>query len=189
MPHPGSLVLSPRPLPIHMHPSTFNKLYTDMPPFFQSTKFYWNARANRKVWRWDLDWDNVGTFLKVAGSEFRTDGTMQLKEPSSISWCNVRMAGGSFSHRILELRHVSLCLQAAHFTCSLSSYLCGFYTTAHGLNFSQITTEIARIEQLKRNVLTYTTIHKKCKNTSAFDTYSSSGVRRERECNKNRRRK
>ena len=73
---------------------------------------------------------------------------MKLKEPSSISWCNVKMAGGSFSHHILELRHISLCVQAAHFTCSLTNYLCGFYASAHGLNFSQIRAEIARIEKL-----------------------------------------
>ena len=27
-----------------------------------------------------LNWDNVATFLTVAGSEFKTDGAMKLKE-------------------------------------------------------------------------------------------------------------
>ena len=37
-----------------------------------------------------------------------------------------------------------------------------------------------KIEQLKRNVLTCTTKHKKQLNTSAFDRESSSGVRRQK---------
>ena len=27
-----------------------------------------------------MNWDNVGTFLRVAGSEFQRDGAMKLKE-------------------------------------------------------------------------------------------------------------
>ena len=27
-----------------------------------------------------MNWDNVGTFLRVAGSEFQTDSAMKLKE-------------------------------------------------------------------------------------------------------------
>ena len=27
-----------------------------------------------------MNWDNVGTFRRVAGSEFQTDGAMELKE-------------------------------------------------------------------------------------------------------------
>ena len=27
-----------------------------------------------------MNWDNVGTFLRVAASEFQTDGVMKLKE-------------------------------------------------------------------------------------------------------------
>ena len=34
---------------------------------------------NRKVLRLDLNWDNVGKFLRSAGSEFQTDGAMELK--------------------------------------------------------------------------------------------------------------
>ena len=37
---------------------------------------------NRKVLRLDLNWDNVGKFLRSAGCEFQTDGAMKLKERS-----------------------------------------------------------------------------------------------------------
>ena len=37
---------------------------------------------NRKVLRLDLNCDNVGKFLRSAGSEFQTDGFMKLKERS-----------------------------------------------------------------------------------------------------------
>ena len=37
---------------------------------------------NRKVLRLDLNWDNVGKFLRLAGSEFQTDSAMKLKERS-----------------------------------------------------------------------------------------------------------
>ena len=62
---------------IHLH-STATHTCT----FFseKSTRFYWNAWANKKVFRWDLNWDNVGTFLRVASSEFQRDGAMKLKE-------------------------------------------------------------------------------------------------------------
>ena len=35
-----------------------------------------------------MNWDNVGTFLRVAGSEFQRDGTMKLKErcPNDLSF-------------------------------------------------------------------------------------------------------
>ena len=35
-----------------------------------------------------FDWDNVGTFLRVAGSEFQRDGAMKLKEccPNDLSF-------------------------------------------------------------------------------------------------------
>ena len=35
-----------------------------------------------------FDWDNVGTFLRVAGSEFQTDGAIKLKErcPNDLSF-------------------------------------------------------------------------------------------------------
>ena len=36
--------------------------------------------ANKKVLRLDLNSDNVGKFLRSAGSEFQTDGAMKLKE-------------------------------------------------------------------------------------------------------------
>ena len=35
---------------------------------------------NRKVLRLDLNSDNVCKFLRLAGSEFQTDGTVKLKE-------------------------------------------------------------------------------------------------------------
>ena len=44
-----------------------------------------------------------------------------------------------------------------------------------------------KTEQLLRNVLTYTTTHKEQLNSSAFDTESSSGVRREIENNKKKK--
>ena len=37
---------------------------------------------NRKVLRLDLNRDNLGKFLRSAGSEFQTDGAMKLKEQS-----------------------------------------------------------------------------------------------------------
>ena len=35
-----------------------------------------------------FDWDNVGTFLRVAGSEFQRDGAIKLKErcPNDLSF-------------------------------------------------------------------------------------------------------
>ena len=72
----------PAPLPIHVHPSTFHS-HTQTHLFFrQSTRFYWKAWVNKKVFRWDLNWDNVGAFLRlrVAGSEFQGDGAMTLNE-------------------------------------------------------------------------------------------------------------
>ena len=37
----------------------------------------------------NLTWDNVGTFLRVAGSEFKTDGAMKQKErcPNDLIFC------------------------------------------------------------------------------------------------------
>ena len=32
--------------------------------FFQSTWFCWKAYTHRKVLRWDLNWGNVGTFIR-----------------------------------------------------------------------------------------------------------------------------
>ena len=43
-------------------------------------RFYWKAWANKKVFSCDLNWDTVGTFLRVAGREFQRDGAMKLKE-------------------------------------------------------------------------------------------------------------
>ena len=37
---------------------------------------------NRKVLRLDLNSENVGKFLRSAGSEFQTDGAIKLKERS-----------------------------------------------------------------------------------------------------------
>ena len=64
---------------IYMHPSTFN---SHTHTFFseKSTRFYWNVWTNKKGFRWDLNWDNVGIFLRVASSEFQRDGAMKLKE-------------------------------------------------------------------------------------------------------------
>ena len=81
-------MLSPPPpslsiFPIHMHPSTFNcHTHRD---FF---RFYRKACAN-KVFSCDLNWDSVGTFLRVAGREFQRDGAMKLKErcPNDLRFC------------------------------------------------------------------------------------------------------
>ena len=64
---------------IYMHPSTFN---SHTHTFFseKSTRFYWNVWTNKKGFRWDMNWDNVGIFLRVASSEFQRDGAMKLKE-------------------------------------------------------------------------------------------------------------
>ena len=77
---PRSLILSPPPpslstFPIRMHPSTFNcHTHRDF------LRFYRKACANKKVFSCDLNWDSVGTFLRVAGREFQRDGAMKLKE-------------------------------------------------------------------------------------------------------------
>ena len=71
---PRSLMLSPSPLPYV--PIYIQLSHTDT-DFF---RFYRKAWANKKFFRCDLNWDNVGTFLRVAGREFQRDGAMKLKE-------------------------------------------------------------------------------------------------------------
>ena len=45
------------------HPMPPSLVWISPPPPPPYTGFYWRAWANRKVLRWDLNWDNVGTFL------------------------------------------------------------------------------------------------------------------------------
>ena len=78
-PHPPTLFMC-----IHPHSTaTYRHI------FFQSTRYCWKAWANKKVFRWDWNWDNVGTFLRVAGNEFQRDGAMKLKEccVNDLSFC------------------------------------------------------------------------------------------------------
>ena len=53
---------------------------------------------NRKVLRLDLNWDNVGKFLRSAGSEFQTDGAIKLKErsPKDFRFCLGFLSNFSF---------------------------------------------------------------------------------------------
>ena len=83
---PRSLILSPPPPPPtptfpSPSPYPYASIYIQLPhtdtDFF---RFYRKAWANKKVSNCDLNWDSVGTFLRVAGREFQRDGAMKLKE-------------------------------------------------------------------------------------------------------------
>ena len=79
---PRSLILPPpppSPFPFHFpypYASIYIQLLHTHTYFF---RFYRKACAN-KVFSCDLNWDSVGTFLRVAGREFQRDGAMKLKE-------------------------------------------------------------------------------------------------------------
>ena len=79
-------------LPVHMHLSTSknnnnknNRCITCSQEYYICRK----ARVNRKVLRSDMNWNNVGKFVRSAGSEFQTDGAMKLKEcsPKDFRFC------------------------------------------------------------------------------------------------------
>ena len=82
-------------------PYPYASIYIQLPhrdtDFF---RFYRKAWAN-KVFSCDLNWDSVGTFLRVAGREFQRDGAMKLKErcPNDL-----RFRFGIFSSFSLEDR-------------------------------------------------------------------------------------
>ena len=62
---PGPLMFSPPPFLPPPSPYPYASIYIQQPhtgtPFF---RFYWKIWANRTVFSWDLNWDDVGTFLK-----------------------------------------------------------------------------------------------------------------------------
>ena len=64
--------------PFHIHLSTFENKQNKYRCITYSQEYYIHGKAlaNRKVLRLDLNWDNVGKFLRLAGSEFQTDGLM-----------------------------------------------------------------------------------------------------------------
>ena len=67
-----------------------------------SSSDYWRAWANRKVWRWDLNWNNVGRFLRVTGSEFQTARAIKLKERFDLSFRFGILSSFSLEDRIRE---------------------------------------------------------------------------------------
>ena len=90
-----SLMLSPSPLPSPLALSIYIQLPHTDTPFF---RVYRKAWAN-KVFSCNLNWDSVGTFLRVVGREFQRDGAMKLKE----CWPNdLRFCFGIFSSFSLE---------------------------------------------------------------------------------------
>ena len=67
---PRSLMLSPSPF-TPPSPYPYASIYIQLPhtdtDFF---RFYRKTLANKKVFSCDLNWDSVGTFLRMAGREF-----------------------------------------------------------------------------------------------------------------------
>ena len=87
---------SPRPPPYSCASIYIQKPHTHTPFFRQSTRFYWKAWAN-KVFRWDWNWDNVGTFLRETGTEFHLEGskTLCFHPPSPFPWNSCKCNSGS----------------------------------------------------------------------------------------------
>ena len=90
---PRSLMLSPSSLP-SPSPYPYASIYSQLPhtdtSFF---RFYRKALASKKVFSCDLNWDSVGTFLRVAGREFQRDGVMKLNYQVIIIRASCRAKG------------------------------------------------------------------------------------------------